>query len=148
MKLYVGNLPWSVDDSALKELFSSYNPEEAVLIKDKYSGRSKGFGFLTMSDDESAKKAISEMNGKEVEGRALTVSEARPMVPRDSGSGYAGDSEESSDTEEASEETSNKDAPETADEAVEDAKSDEPAAEEAPKEEAEESTEKESKDAE
>ena len=58
MKLYVGNLPWSIDDSGLKELFSSYSVEEANLIKDKYSGRSKGFGFVTIEDVESAKKAI------------------------------------------------------------------------------------------
>jgi len=83
MKLYVGNLPWSVDENGLKELFASYGVEEANLIKDKFSGRSKGFGFVTIADDEEAKKAISEMHEKEVEGRALTVSEARPMVPRD-----------------------------------------------------------------
>lgn len=84
MKLYVGNLPWSIDDKALKELFSSYGEiEEAVLIKDKFSGRSKGFGFVTLTDDASAKKAIAEMHEKEVEGRPLTVSEAKPMVPRD-----------------------------------------------------------------
>ena len=83
MKLYVGNLPWSVDENGLKELFAPYKVEEANLIKDKFSGRSKGFGFVTIADDEEAKKAISEMHEKEVEGRALTVSEARPMVPRD-----------------------------------------------------------------
>ncbi len=77
MKLYVGNLPWSIDDSGLKDLFSDYGVEEAVLIKDKYSGRSKGFGFVTVSDDNS-EKAISEMNGKEIEGRPLKVSEAKP----------------------------------------------------------------------
>ena len=83
MKLYVGNLPWSVDDNALKELFASYGDvEEAVLIKDKFSGRSKGFGFVTLSDD-AGQKAIAEMHEKEIEGRPLTVSEARPMVPRD-----------------------------------------------------------------
>ena len=88
MKLYVGNLPWSVDDNALKELFASYSVEEATVIKDKYSGRSKGFGFVTIADDATANKAISEMHEKEIEGRALTVSEARPMVSRDSGSRY------------------------------------------------------------
>ena len=88
MKLYVGNLPWSVDDKALKELFASYGVEEAVLIKDKYSGRSKGFGFVTIADDEVAKKAISEMHEKDIEGRALTVSEAKPMVPRDNAPRY------------------------------------------------------------
>jgi len=84
MKLYVGNLPWSINDAKLKDLFSSYGDvEEAILIKDKFSGRSKGFGFVTLSDDAAAKKAIAEMHEKEVEGRPLTVSEAKPMVPRD-----------------------------------------------------------------
>jgi len=84
MKLYIGNLPWSIDDKKLKKLFESYGQvEEAVLIKDKFSGRSKGFGFVTLSNDADAQKAIEEMNQKEVEGRKLTVSEAKPMVPRD-----------------------------------------------------------------
>ena len=82
MKLYIGNLPWSVDEEALKKLFESYNPEEVSLIKDKFSGRSKGFGFATIADDEVAKKAIAEMNEKEIEGRKLTVSEAKPMEDR------------------------------------------------------------------
>ena len=94
MKLYVGNLPWSIEENGLKELFASYDVEEANLIKDRYSGRSKGFGFVTIADDEAAGKAISEMNEKEIEGRKLTVSEARPMVPRDGGS-QAGSSESS-----------------------------------------------------
>lgn len=83
MKLYVGNLPWKIDDEGLKELFASYDAEEANVIKDKFSGRSKGFGFVVISDDEMAKKAISELHEKDIEGRPLTVSEARPMVPRD-----------------------------------------------------------------
>ena len=83
MKLYVGNLPWSIDENGLKELFADYTVEEVNLIKDRYSGRSKGFGFVTIADDEAAAKAISEMNEKEIEGRKLTVSEAKPMVPRD-----------------------------------------------------------------
>jgi len=77
MKLYVGNLPWSIDDSGLKDLFADFDVSEAVLIKDKYSGRSKGFGFVTVND-ENSEKAISEMNGKEIEGRPLKVSEAKP----------------------------------------------------------------------
>lgn len=81
MKLYVGNLPWSIDDEGLKKLFEGYEVEEATLIKDKYSGRSKGFGFVTIADDESAKKAVSEFNGKDIEGRELKVSEAKPMDP-------------------------------------------------------------------
>jgi hypothetical protein len=88
MKLYVGNLPWSIDDNALKELFASYGAEETVVIKDKYSGRSKGFGFVTIADDASANKAISEMHEKDIEGRALTVSEAKPMVARDDAPRY------------------------------------------------------------
>ncbi len=82
MKLYVGNLPFSVDDEGLKKLFESYGAEEVSIIKDRFSGRSKGFGFVTIADDEKAKKAIAEMNGKEVEGRELKVSEARPMEER------------------------------------------------------------------
>lgn len=98
MKLYVGNLPWSIDDRALKELFSSYGDiEEAVLIKDKYSGRSKGFGFVTIADDAMAKKAIEEMHEKEVEGRKLTVSEARPMTPRNDAPRYNKRDSESSE---------------------------------------------------
>ena len=82
MKLYIGNLPWSFDNEKLKELFASYGEiEEATVISDKYSGRSKGFGFVTFKDDESAKKAIDEMNEKEIEGRAIKVNEAKPFDP-------------------------------------------------------------------
>lgn len=82
MKIYVGNLPFSIDNSKLQELFSSFGEiEEATVIVDKYSGRSKGFGFVTINDDEAAKKAISEMNEKEVEGRKIKVNEAKPMDP-------------------------------------------------------------------
>lgn len=83
MKLYVGNLPWSIDENGLKKLFSAYEVSESNLIIDKFSNRSKGFGFVTIADDEAAKKAISEMNGKEIEGRKLTVSEAKPMEARE-----------------------------------------------------------------
>ena len=82
MKLHVGNLPFSVGEEELKALFADYNAEEVSLIKDKFSGRSKGFGFVTISDDEVANKAISELNGKDVQGRELKVSEARPMEDR------------------------------------------------------------------
>lgn len=82
MKVYVGNLPWAVKDNDLKEMFSSYGEiSEAVVISDKYSGRSKGFGFVTFANDEDAKKAIAEMNDKEVQGRQLKVNEAQPMDP-------------------------------------------------------------------
>ena len=82
MKIYVGNLPWSVNEEGLKKLFEGYNTEEVKLIKDKFSGRAKGVGFVTIADEEAAKKAISEFDGKEVEGRNLKVSEAKPMEPR------------------------------------------------------------------
>lgn len=81
MKVYVGNLPFSIDEEGLKKLFSAYENEEISLITDKFSGRSKGFGFITFKDDETAKKAIAEMNEKDIEGRKLTVNEARPMDP-------------------------------------------------------------------
>ena len=82
MKVYVGNLPFSIDHDKLTEIFKEFGEiEEATVISDKFSGRSKGFGFVTFKDDESAKKAISEMNEKEVEGRALKVNEAKPMDP-------------------------------------------------------------------
>lgn len=79
-KVYVGNLPFSASDKELTEMFSSYGEiTEAIVIKDKYSGRSKGFGFVTFANDESAAKAISEMNEKDFKGRALKVNEAKPM---------------------------------------------------------------------
>ncbi len=81
MKIYVGNLPFSVEESDLKELFSGYETEEVVLIKDKFNGRSKGFGFVTIPDEESAKRAISELNGKDFKGRELKLSEAKPFDP-------------------------------------------------------------------
>ncbi len=83
MKVYVGNLSFGIDDEKLREIFSKFGDvEEAVVIKDKYSGRSKGFGFVTFSDDASANKAIKEMNDHEVDGRQLKVNEARPMEER------------------------------------------------------------------
>jgi len=83
MKIYIGNLPFKIDNEALKNLFSSYGEiEEAVVISDKFSGRSKGFGFVTFKEDADAKKAIAEMNGKKVEERELKVNEAKPMEER------------------------------------------------------------------
>ena len=82
MKIYVGNLPFSVDDEKLKEMFSSYGEiEEAQVIKNKFNNRSKGFGFVTLKDAGSATKAIAEMDQKELEGRPLKVNEAKPMDP-------------------------------------------------------------------
>ncbi len=82
MEMFVGNLPYSMDDSKLSELFAQFgNVEKAKIIKDRDSGRSKGFGFVTMVDEE-AQKAIAELNGKDVEGRAIKVNEARPKEDR------------------------------------------------------------------
>jgi len=83
MKVYVGNLPFSVDEDELRNMFSSFGDiEEVSLIKDKFSGRSKGFGFVTFKDDEAGSKAVSDMNGKDMQGRELKVSEAKPMEER------------------------------------------------------------------
>ena len=82
MKVYVGNLPFSVDDEKLREFFSSFGEiTEVQVIKDKFSGRSKGFGFVTFANKEDAEKAIAKMSDKEVEGRTLKVNEAKPIDP-------------------------------------------------------------------
>ena len=81
MKIYVGNLPFSVDEAKLRDLFSGYETKEITLITDKFNGRSKGFGFVVIEDEASAKEALKEFDGKEVEGRELKVSEAKPMDP-------------------------------------------------------------------
>lgn len=82
-KLYVGNLPYSVTDESLKELFAEAGEvTEAKVITDKFSGRSKGFGFVTMKDEQTATKAVETMNNKEIEGRPLKVNVARPMRER------------------------------------------------------------------
>lgn len=82
-KLYVGNLPYTVNDESLKDLFAgSGEVVEAKVITDKFSGRSKGFGFVTMKDDAAAEKAIADMDGKEAEGRQIKVNVARPMRER------------------------------------------------------------------
>ena len=83
-KLYVGGLPYSVTDDALKTSFSQAGTVvSATVIMDKFTNRSKGFGFVEMSSDEEAKAAIAMFDGKDYEGRILKVNEARPMEPRD-----------------------------------------------------------------
>jgi len=78
-KLYVGNLPYSVRDSDLEDLFSPHGSvQSAQVIIERDTGRSKGFGFVEMSNDQEAQEAISALNGREMEGRTLTVNEARP----------------------------------------------------------------------
>lgn len=81
-KLYVGNLPFTVDSKKLEDLFSQYGQlDEVVVITFKDSGKSKGFGFVTIVDDAQAEKAMKEMNEKEVEGRQILVNEAKPFSP-------------------------------------------------------------------
>jgi RNA recognition motif-containing protein len=92
-KLYVGNLPYSATDQVLLDTFSQCGTvESAKIIMDRDTGRSKGFGFVEMSSDEEAAKAITEFNGADYDGRSMTVSEARPMAPRERrpGGGFGG----------------------------------------------------------
>ena len=83
-KLYVGNLPYNVDDAQLSEIFSEVGKvDSATVISDKFSGRSKGFGFVEFSNDDEAQAAVDKLNGSDVDGRSIVVNEARPMKPRD-----------------------------------------------------------------
>ena len=89
-KLYVGNLGYDVNDADLSQLFSQYGTiESANVINDRLTGKSKGFGFVEMGTEAEAQAAIAAMNGKEYDGRALTVSEARPR-PEGGGGGSRG----------------------------------------------------------
>ncbi len=86
-KIFVGSLPWSVTSEALREMFAQYGEiTDAVVISDRETGRSKGFGFATFANAESAKAAL-EMDGKEVEGRTIVVNMAKPRENRPSGGG-------------------------------------------------------------
>jgi len=92
-KLFVGGLPYSVTDDQLRDLFAAVGTvESAKVIIDREANRSKGFGFVEMSNDDEAKAAIAQLNGKEVEGRNITVNEARPQAPRSFGGGGFGNS--------------------------------------------------------
>jgi RNA recognition motif-containing protein len=90
-KLYVGNLSYDVDSSALQELFTSHGTvESAEIISDRDTGRSKGFGFVQMGTDAEAQAAIAALNGQQHGGRALTVNEAKPREERPRGGGGGG----------------------------------------------------------
>ncbi len=90
-KLYVGNLPYSVGDSELQRLFEAHGSVvSAQVIIDRDTGRSKGFGFVEMGNDSEAQAAIADMNGTEVDGRSLTVNEARPKPEGGGGGGRGG----------------------------------------------------------
>jgi RNA recognition motif-containing protein len=91
-KLYVGNLSYNVDGAQLEEMFAKFGTvRSADVIQDRDTGRSKGFGFVEMSDDNAAREATEALNGREQDGRTLTVNEARPKEPRaGGGGGYGG----------------------------------------------------------
>jgi RNA recognition motif-containing protein len=87
-KLYVGNLAYGVSDSDLEQLFAAHGTvQSAQVIMDRDTGRSKGFGFVEMGSDQEAQAAIAALNGKDMDGRALTVNEARPREDRGGGGG-------------------------------------------------------------
>ena len=81
-RIYIGNLPFSLTLEKFKELFSAYGEiEDATIVTNKFSGRSKGFGFVEFKEDSAADAAISEMNNKNIEGREIVVKEAMPFDP-------------------------------------------------------------------
>lgn len=91
MRLYIGNMSYEVTEEDLRHAVEPFGQIESVtLIKDKYSGQSKGFGFVEMPSNDEAKAAIEGLNGKEIKGRALNVSEARPQTKEGRG-GFGGD---------------------------------------------------------
>lgn len=90
-KLYVGNLSYSIDSNQLNDIFSEVGTvDSASVIMDRDTGRSKGFGFVEMSDSTGAASAIQRFNGADLDGRAMNVSEAKPQAPRDNSRGGGG----------------------------------------------------------
>ena len=90
-KLYVGGLPYSVTDGQLQEIFADHGTvESARVIADKFTGQSRGFGFVEMGSGDEAQKAIQALNSTQLEGRTLVVNEAKPMASRDGGGGSGG----------------------------------------------------------
>ena len=90
-KLYVGSLPYSITEAQLSEMFSPYGKvESARVISDRFTGQSKGFGFVEMSSDAEAQKAMEALNGTQMQGRTIVVNEARPQEKRASGGGGGG----------------------------------------------------------
>ncbi len=90
-KIYVGGLPYAATEQQLSDLFAQHGTvASARVITDKFTGQSRGFGFVEMSSDEEAQKAIAALNGTQMDGRTLTVNEARPQEPRTGGGGGRG----------------------------------------------------------
>ena len=87
-KLYVGNLSFNTTETDIQDLFATVGPvQETLIMQDRMTMKSRGFGFVTMSETADGQKAIAQFNGKQIEGRALTVNEARPREERSGGSG-------------------------------------------------------------
>ncbi len=83
MRIYVGNISYQMTEEDLRDLFGEFGQvDEAAIVNDRETGRSRGFAFVTMSDDDAARKAIEQINGREIQDRTLTVNEARPRAPR------------------------------------------------------------------
>src|SRR6478609_3454934 len=90
-KLYVGNLSFNTTETDLQDFFAQAGPvTEVMLVQDKFTGKSRGFAFVTMASDADAQNAITQFHGKPFDGRNLTVNEARPREDRPSGGGYGG----------------------------------------------------------
>ena len=90
-KLYIGNLPYSVTETTLREMFTPVGVVDSVsIITDRDTGQPKGFAFVEMTDDDAAKQAISQINGKTLDNRSITVAEARPQAQRSGGGGSRG----------------------------------------------------------
>src|SRR3990170_1776888 len=90
-RLYVGNLPWSATSATLESLFSAHGTvRSAEVVADRDTGRSRGFGFVEMESDDACQTAINALNGSEIDGRAITVNEARERAPRSGGGGGGG----------------------------------------------------------
>ena len=91
-KVYVGGLPYSATQTELTDLFSLHGTvQSANVISDKFTGQSRGFGFVEMSSPSEAQAAITALHSTEMDGRTLTVNEAKPMAPRSGGGGFGGD---------------------------------------------------------
>ena len=91
MNIYVGNISWEVTEAELQEAFQAFGEvQSASIIKDKFSGKSRGFGFVEMPNQEEAEKAVAGLNGKDLKGRNLTVNEAKPRTDRPRTGGFGG----------------------------------------------------------
>ncbi len=91
LRIYVGNLSYRTTESGLEEAFSAFGAVTSVaIVQDRYTGKSRGFGFVEMDVDDEASAAIAELNGKEIDGRTLTVNQARPRAERSGGGGGGG----------------------------------------------------------